>query len=147
MWVPHSGGRGECRFGEECTRAKRVGEIVGTRAESVAPIDLGDDMCTGAGGKATDAAVAARVGSSNSREAEWKTAGKGAERDVEAADWRPFAFGRKKIGVARRPSAMANSGGAGAFDALASAEEGVVVEEDMRRRRTSPFFFLSQRRT
>ena len=34
--------RGECRFGEDCKRAKRVEEIVGMRAKSVAPTDLGE---------------------------------------------------------------------------------------------------------
>jgi hypothetical protein len=48
--------RGECRFGEDCKRAKRVGEIVGMRAEPVAPTDSGDDVCAGAGGETTDAA-------------------------------------------------------------------------------------------
>jgi hypothetical protein len=51
---------------------------------------------------------------------------------VEAVDRRPFVFGRKKVGVARRPSAMVDAGGvggAGAFGALASTEEEVVEEE------------------
>ena len=32
--------RRECRFGADCKRAKKVEEIVGTRAKSVAPTDL-----------------------------------------------------------------------------------------------------------
>jgi hypothetical protein len=76
--------------------------------------------------EARDAAAAVRVGGGNGRTTGRKTAGKGVERDVEAVDRRPFVFGRKKVGVARRPSAMVDAGGvggAGAFGALASAEE------------------------
>ena len=72
------------------------------------------------------------MGGGNGRTAGRKTAGKGVERDVEAVDRRPFVSGRKKVGVARRPSAMVDAGGvggAGAFGALASAEEKEVVEE------------------
>ena len=48
------------------------------------------------------------------------------------ADTRPYVFGRREVGVARRPSAMVDAGGvggAGAFGALASTEEEVVEEE------------------
>jgi hypothetical protein len=126
--------RGECRFGADCKRAKRVEEIEEMRTKSVAPTDLGSDMCAGADGEARDAAAAVRVGGGNGRTAGRKTAGKGVERDVEAVDRRPFVFGRKKVGVARRPSAMVDAGGvggAGAFGALASAEEKEVVEEEV----------------
>ena len=126
--------RGECRFGADCKRAKRVEEIEEMRTKSVAPTDLGSDMRAGADGEARDAAAAVRVGGGNGRTAGRKTAGKGVERDVEAVDRRPFVFGRKKVGVARRPSAMVDAGGvggAGAFGALASAEEEVAEEEEV----------------
>jgi hypothetical protein len=48
--------------------------------------------------------------------------------DVEAMDRRPFVFGRRRMGVVKRPSAMevaGGVGGAGAFGALASTEEEV----------------------
>jgi hypothetical protein len=123
--------RGECRFGEGCKRAKRVEEIVGTRAKSVAPTDLGDDVCAGAGGEAADVA-AAKADSGNGKVAERRTAGKGVGRGESVADTRPYVFGRRKVGVARKPSAMVDAGGvggAGAFGALASTEEDVVEEE------------------
>ena len=41
-----------CRFRADCKRAKRVEGIVGMRAKSVAPTDLGDGVCAGAGGEA-----------------------------------------------------------------------------------------------
>ena len=88
-------------------------------------------MCAGAGGEAKDAA-AAKVDSGNGRTAERRTADKDARHDVEAVDRRPYVFGRERVGVARRPSAMVDTGGvggAGAFGALASAEEEVAEEE------------------
>ena len=51
---------------------------------------------------------------------------------AEAVDRRPVVFGKRRVGVARRPSAMVDAGGvggAGTFGALASAEEEVVEEE------------------
>ena len=89
-------------------------------------------MCAGAGGEARDAAAAIRVGGGNGRTTERKMAGRGVDRDVEAVDRRPFVFGRKKVGVGRRPSAMVDAGGvggAGAFGALASTEEEVSEKE------------------
>ena len=124
--------RGDCWFGADWNRAKRGEEIAEMRTKSVAPTDLGNDMCAGAGGEARDAAAVVRVGCGNGRTSERKTAGKGVERDVEAVDRRPFVFGRKKVGVTRRSSAMVDAGGvggAGAFGALASAEEEEMVEE------------------
>ena len=97
--------RGECRFGEDCKRAKRVGGIVGMRAKSVAPTDLGDDVCAGAGGEAKDAAVA-EADSGNGRTAEKKTVDQDVGHGAEAVDRRPFVFGRRRVGVVRRPSAM-----------------------------------------
>ena len=116
------------------SRSKRVEEIEEMRTKSVAPTDLRSDMCAGADGEARDAAAAVRAGGGNGRTAERKTAGKGVERVAEAVDRRPFVFGRKKVGVARRPSAMVDAGGvggAGAFGALASAEEEVAEEEEV----------------
>ena len=123
--------RGECRFGADCKRAKRVEEIVVMRPKSVAPTDLGDGVCVGAGGEAADAAVA-EADSGNGRTAEKKTVDKDMGHGAEAVDRRPFVFGRRRVGVARRPSVMADAGGvggAGVFGALASAEEEVVEEE------------------
>ena len=97
-----------------------------------------------AGGEAKDAAVA-KADNGNGRTAEKKTVDKDVGHGAEAADRRPFVFGRRRVGVARRPSAMVDAGGvggAGAFGALASAEEKEVVEEEW----TSPFSFLSQKR-
>ena len=112
-------------------------EIVGTRAKSVALTDLGDDVCAGAGGEAADAAVAAimKADSGNGRAAERRTTEKGVGRGDSVADTRSYVFGRREVGVARRPSAMVDAGGvggAGAFGALAlapSTEEEVVEEE------------------
>ena len=124
--------RGECRFGEDCKRAKRVGEIVGMRAEPVAPTDSGDDVCAGAGGETTDAAEAVvRVGGSSDKRTK-----KGGETryggvGTKAVDG-PFVFGRRRVGVVRRPSAVEEAGGvggAGAFGALASRLEEREEEE------------------
>ena len=125
--------RGECRFGEDCKRAKRVGEIVGMRAEPVAPTDSGDDVCAGAGGETTDAAEAVvRVGGSSDEKAtkggETRYGGVG----TKAVDG-PFVFGRRRVGVVRRPSAVEEAGGvggAGAFGALASRLEEREEEEE-----------------
>jgi hypothetical protein len=126
--------RGECRFGADCKRAKRVEEIAGMTdwdsGKRAAPTDLGDDVCAGAGGEA-----AAKTDSGNGRVAERRTAEKGVGRGESLAYTRPHVFGRRKVGVARRPSAMVDAGGAGgaggagAFGALASTEEEVVEEE------------------
>jgi hypothetical protein len=123
--------RGECRFGEDCKRAKRVEEIVGMKAKSVAPTDLGDDVCAGAGGEAKDAAVA-EADNGNGRTAEKKTVDKDVGHGAEAMDRRHFVFGRRRVGVVKRPSAVevaGGVGGAGAFGALAPAEEEVAEEE------------------
>ena len=50
--------RGECRFGADCKRAKRVAEFVAMGSMSVAPTDLGSDVCADVGGEAKDAAAA-----------------------------------------------------------------------------------------
>ena len=45
-----------------------------------------------------------------------------------------YVFGRRKVGVARKPSAMVDAGGvgdAGAFGALASADEEEAVEKEL----------------
>ena len=101
-----------CRFGADCKRAKRVEEIVGMRAKSVSPTDLGDDVCAGAGGEAEDAAVA-EADSGNGRTTKKKTVDKDVGQGAEAVDRRPFVFGRRRVGVARRPSAMGDAGGVG----------------------------------
>ena len=90
--------QGEWRFGEDCKRTKRAERIVGMRAKSVAPTDLGDDVCAcaGAGGKVAGAA-AAKADSGNGRAAEWRTAGKGVRRGEGVADTRPYVFGRRKV--------------------------------------------------
>lgn len=121
--------RGECQFGAECKRGKRVEEVVGRRVRSV-PTDLGDDVCAGAGGEATDVAVAKSV-SSNGRAAEKKTAGNDGKRGGRAGIVRPFVFERKKVGVARGPRVVKGAGGiggAGAFGVLALPEEDEVEE-------------------
>ena len=84
-------------------------------------------MCAGAGGEARDAAAAVRQTAAMAGAAERRTAGKGVGRGERRRTRRPFVFGRRKVGVARRPSAMVDAGGvggAGAFGALASTEEG-----------------------
>ena len=124
--------RGECRFGEDCKRAKRVVEIVGMRAESVAQTDLGDDVCAGAGGEATDAAEAVvRVGGSSDKIAEKGGETRYGRVGTKAVDGL-FVFGRRRVGVVKRPSAVEEAGGlggAGAFGALESrgGEEEEVV--------------------
>ena len=64
----------------------------------------------------------------------------GVGRDESVADTRQYVFGRRKVGVARRPSAMEGAGGvggAGAFGVLASRLKGghgrwcMVVEEEV----------------
>ena len=91
-------------------------------------------MCAAAGGEVTDAAAAAvRVGSGND-----KTTEKGGEArfggvGAKAVDG-PFVFGRRRVGVVKRPSAVEGAGGvggAGAFGALAAREEEVVVEAEV----------------
>ena len=79
--------RGECWFGADCKRAKRVEGIAGIRAKSVAPTDLGNDVCAGAGGEATDA-TAAKADSGKGRTAEKKTADKVVGHDENVADTR-----------------------------------------------------------
>ena len=126
--------RGECQFGAECKREKRVEVIVGVRDKSVVSTDLGDDVCAGAGGEATDVAVAKSV-SSNGRAAEKKTAGNDGKRGGRAGIVRLFVFERKKVGVARGPRVVKGAGGiggaghgAGAFGVLALPEEDEVEE-------------------
>ena len=104
--------------------------IVGVRGKSVVSTDLGDDVCAGAGGEATDVAVAKSV-SSNGRAAEKKTAGNDGKRGGRAGIVRPFVFERKKVGVARGPRVVKGAGGiggAGAFGVLALPEEDEVEE-------------------
>jgi hypothetical protein len=121
--------RGECRFGADCKRAKRVEEIVGTRAKSVAPTDLGRATRKSEGDEERDAATVS--GGSGSDEAA-DSDGDFGFRLVGAAAEGIFSFGaRRRVGVARRSSAMVNVGGvggAGAFGALASTEEEVEEE-------------------
>jgi chemotaxis protein histidine kinase CheA len=121
--------RGECRFGADCERAKRVEEIVGTRAKSVAPTDLGRAMRKSEGDEERDVAMVS--GGSGSDEAA-DSDGDFGFRLVGAAAEGIFSFGaRRRVGVARRSLAMVDVGGvggAGAFGALASTEEEVVEE-------------------
>ena len=68
----------------------------------------------------------------NGRTAEKKTLDKVVGHGESVVDTRPFVFGRKRVGVVKRPSAVEGAGGvggAGAFGALASREEEVVKEE------------------
>ena len=122
--------RGECQFGADCKRVKRVAVMAGVEDKSVVPTDLGDDVCAGAGGEATDVAVAKSV-SSNGRAAEKKTAGNDGKRGGRAGIVRPFVFERKKVGVARGPRVVKGAGGiggAGAFGVLALPDEDEVEE-------------------
>ena len=121
--------RGECRFGASCRRAKRVMEVSTVESESVAPTDLGRGTTESMGDKERD--VATVSGGNGSGEAA-DNDGDFGFRLVGAAAEGIFRFGaRRKVGVARRPSAMVDAGGvggAGAFGALASTEEEVVEE-------------------
>ena len=120
--------RGECRFGADCTRSKRVAEFVAMGSKSVAPTDLGSDVCAGAGGEAKD--VAAATADSNIE----RTAENGGEIRFEVGAKTvegPFVFGRRRVGVVKRPSVVEGAGGvggAGAFGALASLEKDEVEE-------------------
>ena len=67
-------------------------------------------MCAGAGGEVTDAQVA-KADNGNGRTSEKKTAEKDVSHGAEAVDRRTFVFGRRRVGVARRPSAMVDAGG------------------------------------
>jgi hypothetical protein len=124
--------RGECRFGASCRRAKRVMEVSTVESESVAPTDLGRGTTESMGDKERD--VATVSGGNGSGEAA-DSDGDFGFRLVGAAAEGIFRFGaRRKVGVARRPSAMVDAGGvggAGAFGALASAEEEVAEEEEV----------------
>ena len=121
--------RGECQFGAECKREKRVEVIVGVKDKSVVSTDLGDDVCAGAGGEATDVAVAKSVRGNGT--AEKRTVRNDGRRGVKSEGVRPFVFGRKKVGVARGPAVVKGAGGiggAGAFGVLALPEEDEVQE-------------------
>ena len=122
--------RGECQFGVDCRRSKRVAEFVAMGSKSVVPTDFGSDVCAGAGGVTNDAAVA-KAGIND-----WKTENGDEVRfegsNASVADWKPFVFGWKKVDVKKKPSAeegAAGVGGAGAFGALALPEEDEVEEQ------------------
>ena len=99
-------------------------------SESVAPTDLGRGTPESVGDEERDAATVSG-GSVNGEAAD--SDGDFGFRLVGAAAEGIFSFGaRRRVGVARRPSAMVDAGcvgGAGAFGALASADEEVSEEE------------------
>ena len=121
--------RGECRFGADCKRAKRVAEFVAMGSKSVAPTDLGSDVCADAGGEAKDVA-AATADSGNERTAENGGEIRFGEVGAKTVEG-PFVFGRRRVGVVKRPSVVEGAGGvggAGAFGALVSVEKDEVEE-------------------
>ena len=80
------------------------------RSKSVAPTDLGSDVCAGAGGEAKD--VAAATADSNIE----RTAENGGEIRFEVGAKMvegPFVFGRRRVGVVKRPSVVEGAGGVG----------------------------------
>ena len=83
--------RGECRFGADCKRVKRVEENAGMRAKSVAKRRVQRRL---------------RQSSGKGRTTKKKTAGKDVGHDENVADTRPYVFGRKRVGVAGRPPAV-----------------------------------------
>ena len=121
--------RGECQFGVDCRRSKRVAEFVAKGSKSVAPTDLGSDVCAGAGGVTKDAAAA--KADSNDWETENSAEVRFEGSNASVAHWKPFVFGRRKVGVVKKPSVVEGAGGvgdAGAFGALASLEKDEVEE-------------------
>ena len=121
--------RGECQFGVDCRRSKRVAEFVAMGSKSVAPTDLGSDVCAGAGGVTKDAAAA--KADSNDWETENSAEVRFEGSNASVAHWKPFVFGRRKVGVVKKPSVVEGAGGvgdAGAFGALASLEKDEVEE-------------------
>ena len=120
--------RGECRFGADCKRAKRVAVMVGVEQKVISE-DLGDDVCAGVGGDGRGSQKA-KADSGNDT-AEKKKAENDGRRDGKSEGVRPFVFGRKKVGVARGPAMVKGAGGiggAGAFGVLALPEEDEVEE-------------------
>ena len=102
---------GECQFGADCRRTKRLAEFGSTRIESVAPTDLRGDardkeVFTFGSGAADAAVVSGDNGNVGGADGD----GDSGFRVVGAEGAKAQAFGRKRVGVVKRPSAVEGAG-------------------------------------